>query len=195
MDLSSELMNLIIRFGFNLFIAFIIVKLIYHREHTDNDFVFTYFMFNSLIFFFSFLLSNININLGFAFGLFAVFAIMRYRTDPIPIKEMTYLFIVITIGVINALSKTEVSYEALLFTNVAIVGLTYFLETYWQKNLLVRHMVIYEKLENIKPENHDKLLADLRERTGLDIQQFEIRRINFLRDTFRIRIYSKEQNE
>ena len=195
MDLSTEFMELIIRFGFNLFIAFIIVKLIYHREHTDNDFVFTYFMFNSLIFFFSYLLSNITINLGFAFGLFAVFAIMRYRTDPIPIKEMTYLFIVITIGVINALSKTEVSYEALLFTNVAIVGLTYFLETYWQKNLLVRHMVVYEKLENIKPENHDKLLADLKERTGLDIQQFEIRRINFLRDTFRIRIYCKEQNE
>ena len=195
MDLSTEFMELIIRFGFNLLIAFIIVKLIYHREHTDNDFVFTYFMFNSLIFFFSYLLSNITINLGFAFGLFAVFAIMRYRTDPIPIKEMTYLFIVITIGVINALSKTEVSYEALLFTNVAIVGLTYFLETYWQKNLLVRHMVVYEKLENIKPENHDKLLADLKERTGLDIQQFEIRRINFLRDTFRIRIYCKEQNE
>ena len=195
MDLTSELMNLILRFGFNLSIAFIIIKLIYHREHRDNDFVFTYFMFNSLIFFFAFLLSNININLGFAFGLFAVFAIMRYRTDPIPIKEMTYLFIVITVGVINALSKTEVSYGALLFTNIAIVGLTYFLEIYWQKNLLVRHMVVYEKLENIKPENHDKLLADLKERTGLDIQQFEIRRINFLRDTFRIRIYSKEQNE
>ena len=195
MDLSSELINLIIRFGFNLFIAFIIIKLIYYREHKDNDFVFTYFMFNSLIFFFSFLLSNITINLGFAFGLFAVFAIMRYRTDPIPIKEMTYLFIVITIGVINALSKTEVSYEAILFTNVAIVGLTYFLETYWQKNLLIQHMVVYEKLENIKPENHDRLLADLKERTGLDIQHFEIRRINLLRDTFLIRIYCKEQNE
>ena len=157
MDLSTEFMELIIRFGFNLFIAFIVVKLIYHREHTDNDFVFTYFMFNSLIFFFSYLLSNITINLGFAFGLFAVFAIMRYRTDPIPIKEMTYLFIVITIGVINALSKTEVSYEALLFTNVAIVGLTYVLENYWQKNLLLRRMVVYEKIENIKPENHDKI--------------------------------------
>ena len=192
MDLSTEFMELIIRFGFNLLIAFIVVKLIYNREHKDNDFVFTYFMFNSLIFFFSYLLSNITINLGFAFGLFAVFAIMRYRTDPIPIKEMTYLFIVITIGVINALSKTEVSYEALLFTNVAIVGLTYVLENYWQKNLLLRRMVVYEKIENIKPENHDKLLADLKERTGLDIQQFEIRRINFLRDTFRIRIYIKE---
>ena len=112
MLLSPELLNLMIRFGFNLFIAFIIIKLIYDRDKTDNDFVFTYFMFNSLIFFFAFLLSNITINIGFAFGLFAVFAILRYRTNPIPIKEMTYLFIVITLGVINALSKTEISYNS-----------------------------------------------------------------------------------
>ena len=192
MEFSPELLNLIIRFGFNLFIAFIIIKLIYYRDHTNNDFVFTYFMFNSLIFFFAFLLGNITINIGFAFGLFAVFAILRYRTDPIPIKEMTYLFIVITIGVINALSNTEVSYAALLFTNIALVVLTYLLENYWQKNLLQRRNIVYEKIENIKPEHHDKLLADLKERTGLDIQRVEIRRINFLRDTSRVRIYYKE---
>ena len=192
MDNPLELMNLIIRFGFNLTIAFIIIKLIYQRNHTNNDFVFTYFMFNSLIFFFAFLLGNVTINIGFAFGLFAVFAILRYRTDPIPIKEMTYLFIVITIGVINALSSAEVSYAELLFTNVALVGLTYFLETYWRKNLLVRITIEYEKIENIKPENHDTLLADLKERTGLNIQSFEFRRMNFLRDTARIRIYYKE---
>ena len=192
MDFPLELMNLIIRFGFNLTIAFIIIKLIYQRNHTNNDFVFTYFMFNSLIFFFAFLLGNITINIGFAFGLFAVFAILRYRTDPIPIKEMTYLFIVITIGVINALSGAEVSYSELLFTNMALVGLTYFLETYWRKNLLVRITIEYEKIENIKPENHDTLLADLKERTGLNIQSFEFRRMNFLRDTARIRIYYKE---
>ena len=193
MDLSSELLNLIIRFGFNLSIAFIIIKLIYQRNPANNlDFVFTYFMFNSLIFFFAFLLGNITINIGFAFGLFAVFAILRYRTDPIPIKEMTYLFIVITIGVINALSNTEVSYAALLFTNIALVVLTYLLENYWQKNLLQRRNIVYEKIENIKPEHHDKLLTDLKERTGLDIQRVEIRRINFLRDTSRVRIYYKE---
>jgi hypothetical protein len=192
MDFPLELMNLIIRFGFNLTIAFIIIKLIYQRNHTNNDFVFTYFMFNSLIFFFAFLLGNVTINIGFAFGLFAVFAILRYRTDPIPIKEMTYLFIVITIGVINALSGAEVSYAQLLFTNMALVGLTYFLETYWRKNLLVRITIEYEKIENIKPENHDTLLADLKERTGLNIQSFEFRRMNFLRDTARIRIYYKE---
>ena len=192
MDLSSDLMNLIFRFGFNLSIAFIIIKLIYHRNHTNNDFVFTYFMFNSLIFFFAFLLGSITINIGFAFGMFAVFSILRYRTDPIPIKEMTYLFIVITIGVINALSSTDVSYAALLFTNFVLVGLTYFLETYWQKNLLILRTVEYEKIENIKPENHDELLADLKNRTGLDIQHFEITRTNFLRDTARISIYYKE---
>ena len=192
MDFSSELLNLIIRFGFNLSIAFIIIKLIYHRNHTNNDFVFTYFMFNSLIFFFAFLLGKITINIGFAFGMFAVFAILRYRTNPIPIKEMTYLFIVITIGVINALSNSEVSLAALLFTNIALVSLTYFLETYWQKNLLARITIEYEKIENIKPEKRDILLADLKERTGLNIQSFEFRRMNFLRDTARIRIYYKE---
>ena len=192
MELTPEFFNLVFRFGFNLSIAFIIIKLIYHRDHNNNDFVFTYFMFNSLIFFFASILGSMTVNLGFAFGLFAVFAILRYRTDPIPIKEMTYLFIVITIGVINALSSSEVSYAELLFTNTALVVLTYFLETYWQNNLLLRHTVEYEIIENIKPENHENLLLDLEDRTGLSIKHFEIGRINFLRDTVQIRIYSKD---
>ena len=192
MELSHELLNLIIRFGFNLSVAFIIIKLIYQRDHNNNDFVFTYFMFNSLIFFFASILGSITINMGFAFGLFAVFAILRYRTDPIPIKEMTYLFIVITIGVINALSGDEVSFGALLFTNTALVGLTYFLEKYWQNNLLASMNIDYEKIENVKPENHEALLADLKERTGLNIQDFQLSRMNFLRDTARIKIYYKE---
>jgi len=191
MEITPELLNLIFRFGFNLPIAFIIIKLIYHRDHRNNDFVFTYFMFNSLIFFFAFILSNITINIGFAFGLFAVFAILRYRTDPIPIKEMTYLFIVITIGVINALSNIGESYLSLIFTNIALIGLTFILEKYWQQNLLFRQTIEYEKIENIKPENIDLLKKDLKARTGLNIQEIEIRKINFLRDTARIRIYYK----
>ena len=192
MELTPEFFNLVFRFGFNLSVAFIIIKLIYYRDHNNNDFVFTYFMFNSLIFFFASILGSMTVNLGFAFGLFAVFAILRYRTDPIPIKEMTYLFIVITIGVINALSSSEVSYAALLFTNIVLVVLTYFLETYWKNNLLLRHTVEYEIIENIKPENHKKLLLDLEDRTGLFIKHFEIGRINFLRDTVQIRIYSRD---
>jgi hypothetical protein len=105
---------------------------------------------------------------------------------------MTYLFIVITIGVINALSGDEVSFEALLFTNTALVGLTYFLEKYWQNNLLASMNIDYEKIENVKPQNHEALLADLKERTGLNIQDFQFSRMNFLRDTVRIKIYYKE---
>ena len=105
---------------------------------------------------------------------------------------MTYLFIVITIGVINALSGTEVSYEALIFTNITLVVLTCVLENYWQNNLLLRMNIEYEKIENIKPENRAELLSDLKERTGLNIQRLEFRRMNFLRDTARVRIYYKE---
>jgi len=192
MDLSPELLNLIIRFGFNILVVFIIVKLIYQPNNPNNlDFVFSYFMFNTLIFFFAFLLATITINIGFAFGMFAVFAILRYRTNPIAIKEMTYLFTVITIGVINALSGSEASYSTLLFTNIIIIVLTYTLERYWQYNMLISHTIEYEIIENIKPENHEKLLLDLETRIGMPILKFEIERINFLRDTVRINIYCK----
>ena len=192
MDLSSELLNLIIRFGFNILVIFVIVKLIYQRNHPTNlDFVFTYFMFNALIFFVAFSLASIKIDMGFAFGMFAVFAILRYRTDPIPIKEMTYLFIAIAVGFINALSGTTISIHVILFINITLVVLTYLLETYWQHNALILRSVEYEIIENIKPENHEKLLLDLEDRIGLPIIKFEIHRINFLRDTVRISIYCK----
>ena len=189
MEFSLEFYNLVLRFAFNLLIATIIIRKIYYRDPSNNDFVFTYFMFNSLIFFFAYLLSNIDINMGFGFGMFAVFAILRYRTDPIPIKEMTYLFIVITIGVINALTNTDSSYVSLFFTNMILVILTYVLERYWQNNLLISRTVVYEKIENIQPVNHDALLTDLKNRTGVDIVRFEVRRTDFLKDTVNIRIF------
>ena len=193
MDLSPELLNLIKYFGFNILVVFVIVKLIYQRYHPNNlDFVFTYFMFNVLIFFFAFSLGSIQIDIGVAFGMFAVFAILRYRTNPIPIKEMTYLFIAIAIGVINALSgANKESFDVLLFTNITLVVLTYLLEMYWQRNSLIVRTVEYEIIENIKPENHEKLLLDLENRVGMPVLRFEVQRINFLRDTVRIDIYCK----
>ena len=189
MELTPELINLVARFVFNISVAYVIIMLIYHRDHQNNAFVFTYFMFNALIFFFAFILGNMDINIGFAFGLFAVFAILRYRTDPIPIKEMTYLFIVITIGVINGISLNEVSHLELIFTNTMLVLMTYILENYWQNNLLARRTIEYDVLENIKPENHKNLLLDLEERTGLSIQYFKIRKVYL--DRVNISIYFK----
>ena len=194
MELSSDFYNLAFRFLFNISVAYLIIMQIYKRFHDSNDFVFTYFMFNSLIFFFAYILGNMDINIGFAFGLFAVFAILRYRTDPIPIKEMTYLFIVITTGVINAIGSNEVAQQELIFANFIIIILTYILENHGRiqnsEKLLGRRTIEYDKLENIKPENHKDLLIDLENRTGLSIQRFEIGRI-FL-DRVNIKIFYEE---
>tara|TARA_B100001765_G_scaffold131794_1_gene82921 strand:+ start:74 stop:655 length:582 start_codon:yes stop_codon:yes gene_type:complete len=193
MQLPAEALNLISRFLFNFIIIFIIIKIIYYRNNSKNDdFVFTYFMFNALIFFFAYILGNITINLGFAFGLFAVFAILRYRTDTIPIKEMTYLFIVITIGVINALSGSTVPFLILLIANLIITLMAYVLENFWQSHYLVTRTIIYENVENIKPENHEELLLELNNNTGFNIEKFEIESINFRRGAARIKIFTRE---
>ena len=196
MELESLFSNIFIRFSFNLFIAFVIIKLIYHRDYKGNNFVFTYFMFNTLIFFFAYILGNLDINMAFGFGLFAVFAILRYRTDPIPIKEMTYLFIVITIGVINALSGNQVVFIELLFANVTIVLLTFLLERHWVNNLpdngLSSKTVVYNNMEMIKPENHQALIDELAQKTGLSIVSCKIGRLNFVENQVNVKLYYKE---
>ena len=196
MEFESLFSNIYIRFSFNLLIAFVIIKLIYHRDYKGNDFVFTYFMFNTLIFFFAYILGNLDINMAFGFGLFAVFAILRYRTDPIPIKEMTYLFIVITIGVINALSGKQVVFIELLFANVTIVLLTFLLERHWVNNLpdngLSSKTVVYNNMEMIKPENHQALIDELAEKTGLSIVSCKIGRLNFVENQVNVKLYYEE---
>ena len=196
MEFESLFSNIFIRFSFNLFIAFVIIKLIYHRDHKGNDFVFTYFMFNTLIFFFAYILGSLDINMAFGFGLFAVFAILRYRTDPIPIKEMTYLFIVITIGVINALSGNQVVFIELLFANVTIVLLTFLLERHWVNNLpdngLSSKTVVYNNMEMIKPENHQALIDELAQKTGLSIVSCKIGRLNFVENQVNVKLYYEE---
>ena len=196
MEFESLFSNIFIRFSFNLLIAFVIIKLIYHRDHKGNDFVFTYFMFNTLIFFFAYILGSLDINMAFGFGLFAVFAILRYRTDPIPIKEMTYLFIVITIGVINALSGNQVVFIELLFANVTIVLLTFLLERHWVNNLpdngLSSKTVVYDNMEMIKPENHQALIDELAQKTGLSIVSCKIGRLNFVENQVNVKLYYKE---
>ena len=190
MELTVGLSSLLLKYIFSTFVAYIIIIQIYRRFHEGNEFVFTYFMFNSLIFFFAYILGSMDINIGFAFGLFAVFAILRYRTDPIPIKEMTYLFIVITLGVINAIGTNEVSQQELFFANLVIIVLTFLLEVNGKEEILGRRTIEYDILENIKPENHKDLLVDLEQRTGLSIKNFEIGRI-FL-DRVNIKIFFKE---
>ena len=192
MEFSYIPTEMLVRFTFNLIVAYVIIKLIYHRDHKGNDFVFTYFMFNSLIFFFAYILGNLDVNIAFGFGLFAVFAILRYRTDPIPIKEMTYLFIVITIGVINALSANNVAFSEVLFANAAIVILTYLLERYWVNNLLKSKAIVYGELDKISPEKNQELIDELSEKTGLNLLRAKVGRVNFKSNRVNIRVYWKD---
>ena len=192
MEFSYIPTEMLVRFTFNLIVAYVIIKLIYHRDHKGNDFVFTYFMFNSLIFFFAYILGNLDVNIAFGFGLFAVFAILRYRTDPIPIKEMTYLFIVITIGVINALSANNVAFSEVLFANAAIVVLTYLLERYWVNNLLKSKAIVYGELDKISPEKNQELIDELSEKTGLNLLRAKVGRVNFKSNRVNIRVYYKD---
>ena len=133
--------------------------------------------------------------MGFAMGLFAVFGILRYRTEALPIKEMTYLFIVIGLAMINALANKSISMAELFFTNFVIVGTTLGIETIWFNDHERSKNIVYEKIEMVKPENHDALLADLRARTGLDVFKFSIGKIDFLKDVAEIKIYYKEAKE
>ena len=141
------------------------------------------------------LLDNVKLQLGFALGLFAIFGIIRYRTDPIPIKEMTYLFLVIGVSVVNALANKKISHAELVFANLMIVFITFGMERIWLLKGESRKNVVYEKIELIVPERREELLADLKERTGIDILRVEIRRIDFLRDTANIRIFYYEDNK
>jgi len=188
---DTDFYDYILRYAFNVFIAFILLKFIYKSDKKNRNYAFTFYVFNTLIFFLCYLMNNVKLDLGFAFGLFAVFSILRYRTAAIPMKEMTYLFLVIGIAVINALTTKKVSFVELLFTNVAILAVTFFLERLWYKEGLFERVIEYEKIENIKPENNALMLEDLRQRTGLDIREFEILQTDFVRDLARVKIYFK----
>lgn len=185
----EDFLELVIRFVFNFLVVAVIVRGFYYPIARRKDYLFSYILISSLVFLLCFLLENVKLQIGFALGLFAIFGIIRYRTNPIPIKEMTYLFVVIGISVINALANRKVSYIELIFTNIMVISVVYFLEKVWLLKHETSKTIDYEKIDLIKPEKHNELLKDLKERTGLNIHRIEIGRINFLRDTVRLRIY------
>ena len=185
----EDFSKLLFKFGINFIFLIIIVRLIYYRTKDDKDYVFTFIMFNILTFFICFLLRKVPMQMGFALGLFAVFGILRYRTEAIPIRHMTYLFIVIGISMINALSNKSISIFELIFTNGFITLITYLIDRVWFQTLEESKNILYEKIDLIKPENQKDLIKDLKERTGLPIHAVKVDKIDFLRDTASITIY------
>jgi hypothetical protein len=142
-----------------------------------------------------YLLANVKLQLGFALGLFAIFGIIRYRTNAMPIREMTYLFLVIGISIINSLADTKTSVAEVLFTNLIILFFTFGFEKLWLLRHEVSRLINYEKIDLIKPEKHNELIADLQQRTGIKkIDRIEIGKIDFLKDTCLITIYYEDNS-
>ena len=185
----DDFVELLMRFAFTMSIIYVIVRKIYYPRSLRRDYLFTYFLISVIVFFLCILLDNVKLQLGFALGLFAIFGIIRYRTDPIPIKEMTYLFVVIGLAVMNALANKKVSYAELIFTNFAVLAIVWVLESVWFIRHETQKTIQYEKIDLIRPQQRTELIADLEERTGLVINRVKIEKIDFLRDTARIIIF------
>lgn len=190
----NDFYTLLIRFTLNTVVLWIAVRYLYYPRTFRKDYVFTYLMLGVVVFFMCFLLANVKLQLGFALGLFAVFGIIRYRTNPIPIKEMTYLFFIIAISLINAISSKKVSHAELLFSNLALLGVALILE----KGLFIKHLsqkiVVYEKIELVHPEKRAELIDDLRRRTGLNIKSVEVGKIDYVRDIAWLVVHYPSEN-
>ena len=185
----NTFIDLLLGFAINLAVVLVIVRFIYYPQQRDKQYVFTFVAFNTIIFFVMSLVNNTNISIGVGFGLFAIFSILRYRTETIPIREMTHLFIIIALPVLNALLLAGGSYAELAVADLATVAVLYTLERGWGFKYENRKAITYERIDLIRPQNWALLLADLRQRTGLPITRIEIGRLNFLRDTAEIHVY------
>lgn len=177
--------------------VFLLVRVIYYPIYKHRELFFTYFIFNLVIFLISFLLNKVDLSMGAAFGLFAVFSMLRYKTEEIAIKDMTYLFLVIAIGLICAVTKIKgaddnIEYMFLIAVNVVILLITWLLES----NVLMKKemvkTILYENIELIRSGKQDELLADLKLRTGFNIHRYSVHKIDFLKDAAQIKVYYYE---
>ncbi|MEN9296245.1 MAG: hypothetical protein RJA42_512 [Bacteroidota bacterium] len=185
--------NFLLRYALNLLFTFIVVRFIYYPKYRNNDFVFTFFLFNTILFVLCYLLAEADLKFGFAFGLFALFSMFRYRTVTVPIGEMGYFFLVVTLGIINSLASL-VNLEMLLVANSVLVAMTFLLG----RTLSLTHenyqTLNYENLGLIKPAERAELLKDLADRTGYPIHKVQVVKVDYQRGIAQLKVYyfSKE---
>ncbi len=188
---DDDFYKMLIKLIINVIFLTGIIRFIYYKYSKKKEYLFTFYLIGTVVFFLCFTLKKYELDLGMALGLFAIFGILRYRTTPIDVKEMTYLFVVIGISVMNALSNKKMSYVEILSANSIILLVVYFFERFYNQNMVLKKDIIYETIENIHPDNHIKLKEDIQQRLGVQIVKLEIGDINFLRDTAEITVYYK----
>jgi len=184
---AAGVTEMLMRFGFFMVVLFFIVYFLYYRKTHRRDYFFTLTLLSVSIFFLIYLLGSVKVKIGFALGLFAIFGVLRYRTETIPVREMSYMFGVISLSVINALADA-LSFVELLLPNAAIALLIWLFEALVLKGNLATKLILYDRIELITPERRSELLEDLRKRTGLNITKVNVGSIDFLKDTAILKI-------
>ena len=184
----AGLSELLIRFLLNTFVIGLIVRVFYYPKSKRRDYFFTFLLIAISVFLLIFLMGGVKLKIGFALGLFAIFGIIRYRTESVPIREMTYLFLIIAVSAINGLA-TSISYVELLATNLLFILSIWACESnHWVKHVASK-LVMYDNINLITPEKEAELIEDLKKRTGLDILRVEVGAIDFSKDTAMEKIY------
>jgi hypothetical protein len=190
--LSSSLQGIMVRFFFNLLVLFILIRLIYYRFVKKEEYVFSFFLMGIIIFLLVSLLTTVDIKLGLALGLFAVFGILRFRTVNYTAKDMTYVFTIIAISVINSQAKITPLILGAIFVNAIIIIVAIILELFLKKNALTLVVIRYNKLKLLNPEHRKDLLKDLTAQTGLKIEKIKIRRINIGKGRAELEVFFKD---
>ena len=185
---GPSLWQMLFRFAINLAVCWLIVGCLYYKKSKRRDYYFTFMLFSITIFFLIFLMDNVKVQIGFALGLFAIFGMIRYRTETVPIREMTYLFVVVGISVINGLAMT-VSYAELFVTNLLLVVAVWAFESIHRKTHLECKIIVYENVALAHANRENELMADLKSRTGLDIRRLEVGHIDYLKDIAYVKVY------
>lgn len=190
---TGDMSQLLLRFLFNVFFVLVIIGGLYYPKSRRKEYFFTFALISVSIFFLIYLLGSVKIKVGFALGLFAIFGIIRYRTESMPVREMTYLFVLIAVSVINALA-VSLSYGELLLTNVIFIAVIYFCEKLPFSNSRAEKLVVYDRIDLIVPEKRDELIEDLHRRLGINIIDVEIGAVDFLRDSTMLKVIYRDKD-
>ena len=200
---DDDFYKMLLRLSINMLFLTAIIRLSYYHFSKKTEFLFTFYLVGIVVFFLCFTLKKYELDLGLALGLFAIFGIIRYRTDPLKVREMTYLFVVIGVSIINALSNKKMSYMEILLANSFISISIYYLDRYWSQQRLTPKEktipkdfgikdIIYNSLENIKPEQFDLLKNELENSLGVEILKLDINEVDFEKQTAKIKIRYKK---
>lgn len=192
--ISVDFAQMLVRFALCLIVNLIIIDRLYYPKCKRRDFYFTYMLTSIAVFFLMFFMMSMKAKatMGIGIGLFGIFSIMRFRTDAMPVREMTYLFLIISLSVISAISGDHEGFDwvricELVITDIIVIFITWLCE--YRLKVKSTKLIQYDRVELATPECYPELLEDLKKRTGLDIIKVEVGGIDFLKDSVVLKVF------